>query len=256
MSERVLIASATDLLERGYQSVPLDRRSRQGAPVNGLFAVARALTRALGPKRPRLAVAVLDPSAGPWPEALEAQRPRLPTLCRALGLHVVEGADEAGLCASYAAAALRAGHDVVLVGVDKRFAQLVDERLWWFDANKDVRYTPAVVVKRFGVAPASVAPWLAMVGDESKLPGVKGVGEKGATAFLLEHGGLAGVLPRLDVIEGRVARALRAEPALESKLAQATLRADHPLPSPLEACVYVAPEPPALNALYDELGFG
>jgi DNA polymerase I len=92
--------------------------------------------------------------------------------------------DELHLCASYAAEALKAGHDVLLAGVDKRYAQLVGERLWWFDANKDVRYTPEIVEKRFGVGPSLVASWLGLVGDEDQLPGVKGIGAKGATEFL------------------------------------------------------------------------
>jgi DNA polymerase-1 len=255
VSDRVLIASATNLLARGFQLVPVDRLSRTGAPVNGLYAVARALTKAIAFKAPRLAVAVIDPTPKTWPEALEAQRPRLAELCRALGLHVVESGDEFNLCASYAAAALAAGYDVMLAGVDKRYAQLVGESLWWFDANKDVRYTPEIVEKRFGVGPALVAPWLAMVGDEDQLPGVKGVGAKGATEFLLAHGPLGEVLPRLDTLEGRVAKALKAEAGLAEKLAQATLMPNRPLPVPLEACGHVPPSAGTLNALYDELRF-
>ncbi|MDX2009712.1 MAG: DNA polymerase [Myxococcaceae bacterium] len=255
MTDRVLIASATNLLARGFQVVPVDRVSKRGAPVNGLYAVARALTKAIGFKAPTFAIAVIDPSPKSWPEPLESQRPRLAELCRALGLHVVESADEFQLCASYAAAALKAGCDVMLAGVDKRYAQLVGEKLWWFDANKDVRYTPEIVEKRFGVRPALVASWLAMVGDDDQLPGVKGVGAKGATEFLLEHGRLADVLPRLAALEGRVVKALKADPALAEKLTQATLSTDRALPVTIEACAWSSPATAPLNALYDELRF-
>ena len=37
MPDRTLIASATNLLWRGFQVVPTDRKSPSGAPVNGLF---------------------------------------------------------------------------------------------------------------------------------------------------------------------------------------------------------------------------
>jgi hypothetical protein len=43
MSDRTLLVSATNLLARGFLVVPTDRRSRAGAPVNGLYAVARAV---------------------------------------------------------------------------------------------------------------------------------------------------------------------------------------------------------------------
>src|SRR5690348_4543315 len=145
MADRTLIASATNMLVRGYYAVPVDRR------FNALFAVTRGLLKAIAFKTPARAVAIIDsnaPAPG-WPPALAAQLPRLAPLVRALGIAVVEAPDELHLVASYAAAALAAGDDVVVVGMDKRYAQLVGERAWWYDANKDARYTPEMVMKRF-----------------------------------------------------------------------------------------------------------
>ena len=79
MPERALIAAATNVLARGYHAVPIDRRSPSGAPVNALFAVTRALIRAIAFKVPARAVAVIerDVPAG-WPEILKQQVPVLP----------------------------------------------------------------------------------------------------------------------------------------------------------------------------------
>ena len=186
MPDRTLVVSATNLLSRGYLVVPTDRRSRDGDPVNGLFAVARAIARVMTFKTPARAVAVMDAGAASlgWPELLHAQLAPLPGLLAALGLHVALAEDEAHLVASYARAALERGDDAIVVGVDKRFAQLVNDRLWWYDANKDTRYTSEIVLKRFAVPPAQVAEWLALVGDEDVLPGVAGIGAKGATGLL------------------------------------------------------------------------
>src|SRR5688572_1146662 len=125
MSERTLIAAGTNLLARGFLVVPTDRKSRAGEPVNGLFAVARAILRVLAFKIPARAVAVIDASPNAsWPPILAAQHRELPELLRALGLHVVESAESAHLVASYSQAALDAGDDVIIAGMDKRFAQL------------------------------------------------------------------------------------------------------------------------------------
>ncbi len=43
MTERTLIISATNVLEREFQVVPLDRTSPSGESVNALFAVAKAV---------------------------------------------------------------------------------------------------------------------------------------------------------------------------------------------------------------------
>ncbi|MBL9023468.1 MAG: hypothetical protein JNL21_14820 [Myxococcales bacterium] len=258
MPERTLVASATNLLARGFLVVPTDRTSRDGQPVNGLFAVARALHRAIGFRRPARAVAVVEKDAGSsaWPEALRAQLGPLPELLRTLGLTVVEAEGEVHVVASYAARALEAGDDVIVVGVDKRFAQLVGEGSWWYDANKDARYTTEIVQKRFQVPPAQVADWLALVGDDDQLPGVTGIGAKGATTLLESHGSVEAALEAAESIEGRLGKALRAARAeVPRELARARLDRTRPLPTPLDQIAYDPPDPRAQNALYERLAF-
>jgi DNA polymerase I len=263
MPERTLVASATNLLARGFLAVPTDRRSRDGASVNALFAVARAIHRVMTFKTPARAVAVIDtaPNDASWPAILKEQLEPLRELLRTLGLAVVEAPEEVHVVTSYAHAALEAGDDVIVVGVDKRYAQLVSERLWWYDANKDVRYTPEIVKKRFNVAPAMVGEWLAMVGDDSGtdvLPGVKGIGAKGATSLIEEHGSVTAALEKLDALEGRLAKALKASREdAQRELARGRLARTRPLPVALDASelVYTPPSVKTLNALYDRLGF-
>ena len=143
------------------------------------------------------------------------------------------------LVASYVQAALDQGDDAIVVGVDKRYAQLVNDRVWWYDANKDARYTPEIVHKRFGVPPSQVAEWLALVGDEDALPGIAGVGAKGATTLLDTYGSVAGALAVEDTIKGRLGNALRAaRETLPAELARARLDTGRPLPVPLDALSY------------------
>src|SRR5438067_874908 len=77
MSDRTLVVSATNVLARGFLAVPTDRKSRAGAPVNGLFAVARAVLHVIAWKAPETAVAsaALD---GRTHKALAAARAELP----------------------------------------------------------------------------------------------------------------------------------------------------------------------------------
>jgi DNA polymerase-1 len=258
MSDRTLVASATNLLARGYLVVPTDRSSRAGAPVNGLFAVARAIQRVVAFKQPARAVAVLDADAPPaaWPAALAAQLAELPGLLETLGVHVVRAPGEAHVVAAYTRAALAAGDDVIVVGADKRFAQLVGDRVWWYDANKDVRYTPEIVTKRFTVAPDKVAEWLALVGDDDAVPGVAGIGAKGATVLLETHGTIAGALAQLDAIGGRTGNALRAAiDTIPAAIAHARLDAERALPRPLAELGYAPPAAAPQNAVFDRLGF-
>src|SRR5258707_439818 len=161
MAGRTLIVSPTKVLARGFLVIPTHRRSPSGDPVNALFSVARGVLRGIAFKTPARAISVVEsePAIGAWSPILRDQLPHLAELVRALGCHVIEARGEVHVVASYARAALEAGDDVVVVGVDKRYAQLVGDRLWWYDANKDARYTPEMVHKRFGVPAAQVAEW-------------------------------------------------------------------------------------------------
>jgi DNA polymerase I len=256
MSDRTLVISATNVLARGFLVVPTDRKSRAGAPVNGLFAVARAVLHVLAWKTPARAVAVIERRGRVFPELLAPQVDELPALLRTLGMTVVEGEGEADLVASYVRAALDEGDDVVIVGTDKRYAQLVTDTVWWYDANKDARYTPEIVHKRFGVPPDRVADWLALVGDDDQVPGVSGVGAKGATRLLETHATVEAALASPDSLDARTRKALEAARSeLPAHLARARLSGTRPPPTALSDCPFSPPQPAALNAALDALAF-
>ena len=250
---RALIVSATNLLRRGFLAIPVDRKSDDGAVVNALYGVARSLERALTAKSPDLAVAVIESNALELPALLAPQLAQLESVVAAHGVSTVSAADEVHVVASYAASALADGHDVTVLASDKRFAQLVGARLRWWDAYKNARYTPDMVAKRFNVPPAQVAEWLALVGDDDALEGIKGIGAKGATTLLETYGDVAAALADIDAIKGRTGNALRAaKDEVSSQVSKACLRADVELP---RALVELAYEPKDADALYAELGF-
>jgi DNA polymerase I len=252
---RLVIAVANNLLSRGALMATPGRTSRDGAPTHVRFAITKALRAAIEFKTPELAVALFDETPSVSPE-LRAELEGLPALFATHGLVNVVTRDPADVAASYAQAALDLGHDVVIVASDKRFAQLVGDRLWWYDAYKDVRYTAENVRKRFDVGPEHVAEWLALVGDEDTLPGVKGLGKKSATDLIEAYGSVDAAIERASEIEGRAGKALRAAiDEARRELARARLDRNRALPLPLEELGYRTPEPAALQALYADLGF-
>jgi DNA polymerase-1 len=253
MERRALVLQATDVLAKGFAQVATDRAAPDGRPTNALFGLIRGLRAALSLKRPDVAVAVIATEApASWPEALREQHDRVRELLEAHGIEVVASEDPAQLAASAVRAGLEGGWDVVVVAGDKRFGQLVGDRVWWFEPYKFVRYTPDAVYKRFGVRPERVADWLALVGDQDAVEGVSGIGAKGAVDLLAAHGTLEAALADADAIEGRAGKALRAAIGeARRQLEVATLRQDLPVTLP----PYADPDPERLNALYAELGF-
>lgn len=258
MASRTIVVHATHLLTRGFLVVSTDRKGEDGEPTNALYAVTGALSRAVAFKEPDRAIAVLDASLDPatLPPLLAPQVAALPALLEAHGFHVVSSNNPANLVASYARAARDAGNDLVVVGADKRLAQLVQEGTWWYDPYKDVRYTEELVVKRFEVPPSRVAGWLALVGDDDVMPGVTGIGKKGATDLVKELGSVEAALVRAEEVQGRTGKMLRASlDSARSEVARATLRTDVALPVPLESLSYRPQDSAALNALYSRLRF-
>jgi DNA polymerase I len=129
-----------------------------------------------------------------------------------------EADDVIGTLATTAAAR---GLRAVIVSGDKDFYQLIGpgvvllnpgrggmaavEETWVDESNAS---------ERLGVPPSQVVDYLALVGDTSdNIPGVKGIGEKGAVKLLAEYGDLETILARApEITAKRTREALLAQP--------------------------------------------
>jgi 5'-3' exonuclease len=102
-----------------------------------------------------------------------------------------------------AAAAVRFAADprvdrIVVCTPDKDMAQLVrDARIVLWDRRRRIVYDDAAVRAKWGVPPASIPDWLALVGDSSDgYPGLPGWGAKSAAAVLSRYGSLEAIPAR------------------------------------------------------------
>ena len=78
---------------------------------------------------------------------------------------------------------------VVICSPDKDLAQLVSgNHVVSWDRRRDIMYDEAAVLAKFGVQPASIPDWLALVGDSADgYPGLSGWGPKSASAVLSRY---------------------------------------------------------------------
>jgi 5'-3' exonuclease len=152
---------------------------------------------------------------------------------------------------------------VVICSPDKDLSQcVVGSRVVCRDRRRRLARDEAGVVARFGVPPASIPDWLALVGDSADgIPGIPGWGEKSAATLLARYGKLEAIpgdAPRWDVdVRGRerLAAALherRDEAALYRRLA--TLRTDVPLAEGLADLRWRGARRGDLEALCREIG--
>jgi 5'-3' exonuclease len=152
---------------------------------------------------------------------------------------------------------------VVICTPDKDLSQCVTgSRVICRDRRRGIDRDEAGVVARFGVAPASIPDWLALVGDSSDgFPGIPGFGEKGAAAVLARYLHIEAIPDdpaawSVDVRgKERLAASLRerrGEAALFKKLA--TLRTDVPLAEDLAALEWRGAPRARLEALLARIG--
>jgi len=230
-----LLVDGFNLAYRCFFAVPELTRA-DGFPTNALHGWVKSLWRLVDQEKPVETLVFFDLGGArdrlalhpeykaqreEMPEALQKQIDPLKALTRAMGYVGIEqdGVESDDLLASQAVALASQGHDVLIVSADKDFAQIVGERIKILlpppSANPKLgwRLLDAIgVAEKFGVPPAQIADYLALVGDSSdNIPGISGVGPKTATKWLQEFGSVEGVIAHAaDLKPARFQEAVRA----------------------------------------------
>ena len=113
---------------------------------------------------------------------------------------------------------------VVIVSSDKDFAQLVNPLVTLYDPIKDIHYDEDKVKEKWGVLPSQIVDYLAIVGDASdNIPGVRGIGPKGAKKLFADYKTLEEIYNHLENHPPRVINQLKAskkEAFLSQRLAR------------------------------------
>ncbi len=270
---RILLIDGSNALYRAFFAIP-HLRAPDGRPTNAAYGFINMLNKVVREERPDYVVVVFDAPGKTFrhrmfdaykagrdatPEDLVAQFPLVRELLGARGIAVVEVPDfEADDVIATLVSRAPEGAVIAIVSTDKDLMQLVDENVTLLDGMKDRRYGPAEVEERFGVPPTRVLDLRSLVGDPSdNIPGVKGIGEKGAAKLIAEWGSLENLLEHASEVKSTRARNALADSADAAKLSKrlATLRTDTPLPIGWDAAALAAADDAALRSLYERMGF-
>lgn len=236
----------------------------RGEPTNAIYGFIKTLRRMVKDLQPDLVAVVWDDGIpkrrAELQPAYKQQRAEMPDLMKPqlrciqeelvphMGFPGVSLPDTEAddLMASYACAARSRGDEVVLATNDKDLFQIVDDKVKVYTTNKTELATPKdtfallgaeAVLKKWGVTPAQIADILALVGDAvDNIPGIAGLGAKGAAALIVEHGSVERVLENVDQIkkEGLREKIRAARQQIEHNREMVRLDTDLPLPLPLD----------------------
>ena len=279
----VHLVDASPYVFRAFYSLPESITDADGEPANAVYGFAGFLIKLVEAEEPTHLGVAFDRSlttsfrneiypgykAGrdlPPPE-LEAQLDACRELAEAFGAvtFIDERYEADDLIAALVDDLERAGAGAVIVTSDKDLAQLVGERVELLDFARGERYGPREVEEKFGVRPDQIADLLALAGDSvDDIPGVRGVGEKSATALLGAFSGLQEIYDRLDEVPelavrgaaalGRKLEAGREDAFLSQRLA--TVARDAPAQADLDELAYRGADRERVEELFARLGFG
>lgn len=150
------------------------------------------------------------------PQDLHEQVPKIIEILEAANIPQIgkDGWEADDVIASLVSLASEQEIDSVMVTGDKDLLQLVDERVTALrppkKGEKDYRlFTAREVVEEFGIEPNQIVDYLALIGDSSdNVPGVAGIGPKGAVKLIQDYSSLDGIYQNIGRCSTSVAQKL------------------------------------------------
>ncbi|HJZ61043.1 MAG TPA: DNA polymerase I [Miltoncostaeaceae bacterium] len=212
----LMLVDGNSLAYRAFFALPDTISTSAGFPTNALYGLAAMMMKVLIEERPARVIVAWD-APGPTfrheaypeykagrsttPDLLREQSPRFRPMMEAFGFTNVElpGFEADDVIGTLARRAAEAGERVTILTGDRDTFQLVNDRVSVLATGRGVtdttRYAPEQVLERYGIEPERMPDFRALVGDNSdNLPGVPGIGEKGASQLIQRYGDLEGVL--------------------------------------------------------------
>lgn len=272
---KIYVLDASGYLFRSYFAIR-GMTNPKGQSTNALYGFIRSVMKLLQDFSPEYFVAVFDgrnnakkrKELSPDYKAHRTEAP--PDLgyqiewakqfCQLMGFPIldipeVEADDTMG---SVAVWARNQGDEVYLCSSDKDLCQLVDEKISVLNTHKDNLFIRSKEVEEnFGVRPAQMIDYLAIVGDASdNIRGLSGFGPKTASKLLQEHQSLDRLLAQPDLLDGKKRETLLREMETVKLSRQlVTIDTNVPFPQNLEFFKIKELEKQPLIDFYQEMNF-
>lgn len=218
---KLLCLDGNSIVNRAFYGIKL-LTTKDGRYTNGIVGFMNILQKLQSDESPDAVAIAFDLKAPTFrhkmfadykgtrhgmPQELADQMPVLKQLLTALGYRLVtaEGFEADDILGTLAAACRAAGDECVIATGDRDSLQLVAPGVRVLLAGTAMgrsittNMDEAAVTEKYGVTPHALIQVKALMGDASdNIPGVKGVGEKTATALIAKFGDLDGVYAHLD----------------------------------------------------------
>jgi DNA polymerase-1 len=236
--EKLILIDGNAILHRAYHALP-PLTNKDGIIVNAVYGFFSMFLKILEDQKPDFIVVCFDKKAPTFRKELfvgyQAKRPKMSddlipqikfvhdVLKKAkIEIFEVDGYEADDLIGTIATQAvsgkLNGGIEVFIVSGDRDLLQLVNQHVKMIapitGLTNMVIYDEAMVCQKYGIKPAQIVDYKALVGDPSdNYPGVAGIGPKTASGLISEYGNLENIYKNLEKIKDK-------NPNLALKLAQ------------------------------------
>ena len=235
MKKKLLAVDGNSILNRAFYGIrPLT--TKDGFPTNALYGLVNMIMRQVDALEPDYLAVAFDLKAPtfrhkkydaykagrrPMPEELALQFPVAKELLRALGFTVLEleGYEADDILGTLASMSNDADVEAYLMTGDRDALQLISDHVHVLLAtnNDTVDMSEEAFFAKYGVRSSQFVDVKALMGDGSdNIPGVPGIGEKGALKLIAEYGSLDGIYEALPTAKHTPSMRTKLESGKES----------------------------------------
>lgn len=277
--KKIILVDGNNLMFRSYYATAYTgklMKNSKGFYTNALYGFVSMMNKIIDEEQPKYIAVAFDigknfrkdlyddykAGRNKTPDELKQQMPIAKKILNAMGIkyYEMEGYEADDIIGTLSnRASLDPEYDATIVSSDKDLLQLitdvVDVKLL---KTKDyIRYNPKTFKEDWGFDPIRIIDFKALMGDPSdNIPGVKGIGEKGAIKLIQEYDTIENLYEHIDEINGKLKEKLligKEDAFFSKKLA--TIILDVPLNDSFEDMQYVGENQEELTKIFEELEF-
>ena len=272
---KLLVLDGNSILNRAFYGIKL-LSTKSGDFTNGIYGFLTMFQKIAGETQPDAVAVAFDMRAPTFrhkkyagyksnrkgmPEELAQQLPLLKELLTDLGYRIVtcEGWEADDILGTLAAACEKEGHDCMIATGDRDSLQLVSPKTTVrlattkFGQPQVTVYDEAKIMEEYGVTPRQMIDLKAIQGDSSDcIPGVAGIGPKGAGELVQAFGSLENIYANLEDPAIKPAARKKLEASRENAFLSydlGTIRRDAPIDTEIQNYVPGAGDPQKAGAL-------
>ncbi len=273
-NKRLFLIDGNSFCYRAYYAIKALSTSK-GQPTNAVYGFVAMLNKIVKDENPDFLAIAFDLKAPtfrhkkyekykihrkPMPDDLVNQMPVIKDMVRAYNIPIFqqEGYEADDILATIAKKAEVEHIETFIVTGDKDALQLVNAYIKIYNTHKEAIYDADTVKVKYGITPDRMIDLMALMGDASdNIPGIPGIGEKGARALIEEFGTLENLLENLEQVKSEAKRKLIEANIEKARLSKelATLVLDVPMKIDFNKLQIKEPDTPKLIEMFKELEF-